>query len=718
MTRRKGLPWRRWGVVVLLAGWALAMPESAVFPQSSAPQTRDVQKRALLVAVGTYAPGTGWERLASATDLKVVGAALEHHGFQASEIRKLSGSEATREAILEAIGSHLHRPAGPGDILVLLLSGHGQQLTDGPDADELDGYDEAFVPWDAPRSPAPGYRGEKHLRDDDLGRVVRDLRRRVGPDGDVLVLLDSCHSGTGLRGDGVGRGGPPLGPPRQRSDLAPETRGSGFREAVLRPADDPETGPGTPLAAPSRLAPITFLAASRSDQQAYEMRTVEGDEVGPLSLAFARGLLDTGLEATYRGLAEEIRWQMVRAGLPQEPQAEGDLDRSLFGGRFEPIRPFLEITGRLADSQYWTVRPGSLAGLRRGAELEVHARGTTAPSPETLVAHGKVVESHPTEAVIQLVSRPEAAPLSTYRVFVTKYAFGDAKLRVHLEPSWGHGKAGIDLAAALDGVALVDRARDHAEVLVALEPSHLPSSPRVWTLRDRWTGETLARGPYDPIVGGRHLATRLESLARNRYLRQVRISNSLLGGGLEIVPVEVGQCVEPARPRWDECQIELRDRQGTNPSLGVELVVGDFFQLRLLPSRQAAYPTVLALMPDGQIEVLWPPRGHVEEMAAGKDRLLPRLFEVIEPTGTDQLLLILSREFLDFRPFRWVERVSPDRMDRGPRDTPAPRLGPFEPLFDASGTTTRSHRVSLDNRQIHVESTFLRVRRETASERW
>ena len=67
--------------------------------------------------------------------------------------------------------------------------------------DEIDGYDESLVPYDAPMNYQKGvYEGENHLIDDEFGVLLSELREKVGPAGNVLTIIDACYSGTITRG--------------------------------------------------------------------------------------------------------------------------------------------------------------------------------------------------------------------------------------------------------------------------------------------------------------------------------------------------------------------------------------------------------------------------------------------------------------------------------------------------------------------------------------
>ena len=56
-----------------------------------------------------------------------------------------------------------------GEVIVVHFSGHGQQIAD-DNHDEADRLDETVVPYDAPSRWTTGYTGERHIRDDELGK--------------------------------------------------------------------------------------------------------------------------------------------------------------------------------------------------------------------------------------------------------------------------------------------------------------------------------------------------------------------------------------------------------------------------------------------------------------------------------------------------------------------------------------------------------------------
>ena len=118
-------------------------------------------------------------------------------GFENKNIVTLRNSEATFSRIIAGLSS-LEEELKTDDVVYIHFSGHGQQITDF-DSDEKDGYDEAWIPYDALQEPTPYYNGEFHLTDDILNNILHKLKEKVGKNGKIIVVADACHSGTSTR---------------------------------------------------------------------------------------------------------------------------------------------------------------------------------------------------------------------------------------------------------------------------------------------------------------------------------------------------------------------------------------------------------------------------------------------------------------------------------------------------------------------------------------
>lgn len=157
-----------------------------------------VSRHALLIGIGNYPEESGWAAIHGNNDIPIIYNNLIRQGFPESQIITLTDAQATRDNIVSAFGK-LSGTLNPGDIVYVHFSGHGQQVTD-LDGDEEDGFDEAWIPYDADKKYQPGvYEGEKHLLDDELNVLLTKLRLRVGVKGKIIVVSDACHSGSGSR---------------------------------------------------------------------------------------------------------------------------------------------------------------------------------------------------------------------------------------------------------------------------------------------------------------------------------------------------------------------------------------------------------------------------------------------------------------------------------------------------------------------------------------
>ena len=156
-------------------------------------------KRALVIGIGEQADKS-WARINGDKDVPLVQQMLQKAGYK--DIRTLVNKQATKARIVTAF-KKLTAQCAVGDIVYIHFSGHGQQVTD-VNGDETDGWDEAWIPYDAYlRYDEKRYKGEKHLIDDELNTLLTAIRNKIGDSGKLLVVVDACHSGDSSRGDDI-----------------------------------------------------------------------------------------------------------------------------------------------------------------------------------------------------------------------------------------------------------------------------------------------------------------------------------------------------------------------------------------------------------------------------------------------------------------------------------------------------------------------------------
>lgn len=151
-------------------------------------------RRAVVIGLGEQLDKS-WGKINGDKDVPLVVSMLKSNGF--SDIATLTNSKATKAGIVKTFNSLISR-SQKDDIIYIQFSGHGQMMTD-TNGDEKDGFDEAWIPYDAYLKYCAKDRGEKHLSDDEIARYLTRLRSKIGNEGIIAVVVDACHSGDSTR---------------------------------------------------------------------------------------------------------------------------------------------------------------------------------------------------------------------------------------------------------------------------------------------------------------------------------------------------------------------------------------------------------------------------------------------------------------------------------------------------------------------------------------
>lgn len=151
-------------------------------------------RRAVVIGLGEQLDKS-WGKINGDKDVPLVVSMLKANGF--SDIATLTNKKATKAGIVNAFNSLINR-SQKGDIIYIQFSGHGQMMTD-MNGDEKDGFDEAWIPYDAYLKYCSKDKGEKHLSDDEIAQYLTRLRSKIGSVGAIAVVVDACHSGDSTR---------------------------------------------------------------------------------------------------------------------------------------------------------------------------------------------------------------------------------------------------------------------------------------------------------------------------------------------------------------------------------------------------------------------------------------------------------------------------------------------------------------------------------------
>jgi len=577
-------------------------------------------RRALVVVIGDYPAASGWGDINSDNDEALVVSALNRQGFRGKNIAVLRNGDADRSAIEAAFREHLIEASRPGDIAWFHYSGHGHQIPD-DNGEEWDGYDESLVAWGAPAEAAEGYAGELHVRDDDLGEWVTALRRRLGPEGSLLVTMDSCYSGSSTRGpNGLPTRGraKALGPPAERAGGLSEEAGHVSSDI----GDDGD------------LAPWAVLSATASNEldQEVENPGEAGQVVGPLSLALAKVMPRARQDTTHRALYELIRAEMAKHVWRQTPQLEGHADALLFKGEAVAQEAFFSVA-RVRSGRPLLLG-GSLHGLGVGATVDFHASGTTDPSLATPFATGRVVESDAVNAWVELEEAVSKRALEVSWAFVNDRVFAELPLLVELAESVPEPLRS-EVVEALAGRVIYEAVKTGADVRVQAVDGQVS----IWSVDD----DTLVAGPIE----GSEVLEALKRLAKSTYLKRLQLDDPEISVQMELL--EGGTVVDDEGKPGCATPDSSKDRAPWSPDT---LAPGAIYNILVHNTgKRDAWVSILDITPDGHVGLLYPPpnqRASDAKLLAGESQVVPYCFQIDPTPGREVIKLFATRNAVDF----------------------------------------------------------------------
>jgi len=233
-------------------------------------------KKALCVGINNY-PGTSSDLKGCVNDANDWTDLLREYGFT---VEKLLDSQGTRTNIKNKL-SDLVNQAGADDVIVFTYSGHGTSVYD-LDGEEGDGYDEALSVYDGT------------LKDDELREIIKDIH----PDASLVVISDSCFSGTVTRV--LSEGTPRYMPPEK-------VLGGGVKQRLFYP----ESGMDE------------VLISGCSDREYSYDAYINGRYNGAMS-RYAIDTIRANKTATYEEFYSNLRSLLPSGSFPQTPQLEGN----------------------------------------------------------------------------------------------------------------------------------------------------------------------------------------------------------------------------------------------------------------------------------------------------------------------------------------------------------------------------------------------------------
>ncbi|TQK03502.1 N-acetylmuramoyl-L-alanine amidase [Herbaspirillum sp. SJZ107] len=261
-------------------------------------------RRALCVGINAYPT----QPLAGClADVESWRKALDGAGFA---VTRLLDQQATRDNIIGQL-KQMIAESRAGDVIVFQYAGHGTEMPDLNHDEEVDGKDQAIVPYD--------YQTGAFLLDDELGEIYAGVPAGVN----LTCFMDCCHSGDNRRlfiaeGD-------------QRQRFMPPTQAMidaflDYRKHVV--GDAGAARAFAAAAEPKVTYEVSFAACARNES------AWESQGQGEFTARATRILETAGARLTNGAFIEQ-----VRAGFGKTPRQHVQLDAS---SRTAAKRPFLQ----------------------------------------------------------------------------------------------------------------------------------------------------------------------------------------------------------------------------------------------------------------------------------------------------------------------------------------------------------------------------------------
>ncbi|WP_020597520.1 caspase family protein [Spirosoma panaciterrae] len=558
-------------------------------------------KWGLLIEIGKYK--TGRDPISTERDVYYMSNTLQQQGFSFQLLQNEAATAASIRAALEALKNRCKE----GDKVIIHYGGHGTQLRDQPGGDEVDNFDEALVPYDAPLLDASkNTQSTLFIRDDEIGIYLDALRKTVGPTGHVLILIDACYSGTMSRGQA-----------RLRTDNT-----QSVSQNQTTQTDKPKRSEWfevpTTLQSRGTSSTIVMITGAEANQTLYEVRDSENKSVGPLALYFSQEMSLINEQSTYLSLFKSMvaRWGPVM----QNPTIEGNQNARLLGGDLVLPAWFTRIK---LESQRFLQKKGILSGYTRGSEVAISITPSNSSQAQTVT--GRVVEATPFESIIEL-----AAPLATkdsirLQTTLSRQAFEAASARVTLV-NFNQSSQKKEVQSVLQNVPGIQLVSDGADWLIR-------STAKSIELCRASDGAILEQFAVDAIAD---IPNRLTAYTQAKWMQELRMPVSGMQASINLVPVQFA-------PTKDSVLTWLpAEERGGIP------VIRTNQQALLTVTNTGSVPfyfSIIDIQPNAVIDVPIPNNKYSAaslKLLPGQSQLFP-LRQIAPPLGLETFKLILTQ---------------------------------------------------------------------------
>ncbi len=585
------------------------------------------EKYALIIGISNY-QSSDWPQISSNEDVMLVKNALLLQGFKEKNIVIMRDAQCTRDAILKAINDDLTSKVQPGDVAVFHFSGHGQRIFDSSGTQQ-DGYDQSLACYNSPaRFKFQTGNDDLHLRGAQLGKALNTLRQKLGDTGNLLVILDACHSGNGTRGMGKKRGVEfPYAPPNYNPNglTANSTGPFGFGLT-----DDKKNG----------FANMVCFYACSPHQCNFEFSyDSAGKDIdcGSLSYAFQKELILADTSTSYNSLWNNIRADMADEVPDQTPQKEGNLDCKILGGKALPHAKYFSVAlnkNTFPGDKIVSINCGSINGISNGTTVGFYPSDTRDTAGKTALCTGTVVLTQLSTCKVK-VDNTSASPdkIASSWGYLENIAY-NLSLTVKLPKGNENVSKRLQTICTGEDFSFVKINSGNADVCISYSGTSDAGGKLVFYSS---TGT-----PCDSIMNwdntNQAILKIFLNLAKWKFTKELMMTNPSDKFDVNILPVEysIGKDGTPKIVKYDTNSDNLELHAGSKCGFQIELTnVTD----------KILYFNVLDIEPDGKVNVMVPDEYKNIGVAAVypySRQILNHIFAVSPPYGNEITKFICS----------------------------------------------------------------------------
>jgi hypothetical protein len=561
------------------------------------PSAAKPTKRALLVGINNYKYADRISPLAGSlndvADLRQV--LIGKFEFLPENIMVLEDSQATHAGIMNAIQNHLIAKSQPGDIVVFQYSGHGSLMKD-PTGKKISGLDETIVPYDS-RDP------EGKVFDISGTELHQALVQLASKTKNVTFILDSCHSGTLVRGARV-------------RFIPADTRDI--------PASEAATIRGLTVSESGTSPKFAYISAATSKENAFE-HFAGGKDHGALIYFLTQQLRSAGAGATYRDVMDGVVGNVTANYPGQHPSLEGvEADQHVFGDGTSLAGVYAGASPSQLDPKHATLSIGQVQGATVGSAYDVYAPGTRKFAlPERPTARVQLVSVDAFSSEATIIAGGKVAPAS--RAIEREHRYGSSRTRVYLED--------VENSPSLQSIR---------DALASTKYIEIVNQPTMCNIQLRQVGQNIQTlgadsstlstpvSVNDPAATTRVLG-QLQQWAKWFNVLSIRNSQA---------QIDVNFSIKGSQTRDPVARVG-------RPDMGV--VEGETITTTLANnSDRDLYVAILDLSGDGSISVIYPTQQGAKEVLK-PGLVLSQSFPTFVPKGRSSVLDVL-KVFVSYKP--------------------------------------------------------------------